>query len=143
MRSSRLTLPSDILHSCIWGEENSYLCLSFLPQSLPLSLISGYLECCPFYSEIKYVCSLSLFFKAEDLKKLKTSKSFNQQRQLINHALKAFILLIRTQKIKDIKEQMPNKLIKLENNKFKDFACGILGWNDFNTLLDRNQNWKI
>ena len=44
-------------------------------------------------------------------------KSFNQQRQLINHALKAFILLIRTQKIKDIKEQMPNKLIKLENNK--------------------------
>jgi hypothetical protein len=31
------------------------------------------------------------------------------------------------QKIKDIKEQMPNKLIKLENNKFKDFACGILG----------------
>jgi len=40
---------------------------------------------------------------------------------------KTFILSIRIQKIKEIKEQMPNKLIKLENNKFKDFACGILG----------------
>ena len=26
---------------------------------------------------------------------------------------------------------MPNKLIKLENNKFKDFVNGILGWNDY------------
>jgi hypothetical protein len=29
-----------------------------------------------------------LVFKAEELKKNKTSKSLNQQRQLINHALK-------------------------------------------------------
>jgi hypothetical protein len=40
---------------------------------------------------------------------------------------KTFILSIRIQKTKEIKEQMPNKLRKLENNKFKDFACGILG----------------
>jgi hypothetical protein len=41
---------------------------------------------------------------------------------------KTFLLSICIQRqIKDIKEQMPNKLIKLENNKFKDFACGILG----------------
>ncbi len=36
-------------------------------------------------------------------------------------------LSIRIQKIKDIEEQVPNKLIKLENNKFKDFVCGFLG----------------
>jgi len=36
---------------------------------------------------------------------------------------KTYILSIRTQKIKDIKEQMQNKVIKLENNKFKDFVC--------------------
>jgi hypothetical protein len=35
---------------------------------------------------------------------------------------KTFILSIHIQKIKDIKEQMPYKLSKLENNKFKDFA---------------------
>jgi hypothetical protein len=40
---------------------------------------------------------------------------------------KTFILSIQIQKIKDIKEQMPNKLIELENNKFKDFVYGILG----------------
>ncbi len=55
-----------------------------------------------------------LVFKAEELKKNKTSKSLNQQRQLI----------------------------KFENNKFKDFACGISGWNDFNILLVSYQNWK-
>ena len=127
MRFSRLTLSAGLPHSWIWWDENGSLYLSSLPLSLPLSLASGYFECCPFYSEIKYVWSLSLFFKAEDLKKLKTSKSFNQQRQLINHALKAFILLIRTQKIKDIKEQMPNKLTNLENKKFIDFVCETLG----------------
>jgi hypothetical protein len=30
--------------------------------------------------------NIKLVFKAEDLKKHKTSKSFNQQRQIINHA---------------------------------------------------------
>ena len=64
-----------------------------------------------------------LVFKAEELKKHKTSKSLSQERQLINHAQKELPICI--QKIKDIKKQMPNKLIKFENNKFKDFACVI------------------
>ncbi len=38
---------------------------------------------------------------------------------------KNFTLSFRIQKIKDKKEQMPNKLIKFENNKFKDFAWVI------------------
>jgi hypothetical protein len=53
--------------------------------------------------------------------------SLNQKRQLIIIHKKTFILSIRIQKIKDIKEQMTNKLIKLENNKFIDFVWGILG----------------
>ena len=68
-----------------------------------------------------------LVFKAEELKNHKTSKSLNQtkrDRKLIMHK-KTFILSIRIQKIKDIKKQIPNKLIKLQNNKFKDFACVI------------------
>ncbi len=55
---------------------------------------------------------------------------------------KTYVLSIRIQKIKDIKEQMQNKVIKLENNKFKDFVCGILGWNDFNSLLLRYQKMQ-
>jgi len=33
---------------------------------------------------------------------------------------------------------MQNKVIKLENNKFKDFVCGILGWNDFVAPVSKN-----
>jgi hypothetical protein len=66
-----------------------------------------------------------LVFQAEEFKKLKTSKILYQQRQLIIMHKKTFILSIRIQKIKDIKEQMPNKLIKLEKNKVIDFACQI------------------
>ena len=40
-----------------------------------------------------------LVFKAEEFKKHKISESINKQEKLINHALKAFILLIRIQKI--------------------------------------------
>jgi len=68
-----------------------------------------------------------LVFKAEELKKHKTSKSFNQTNRdsyLILHK-KNFTLSICIQKIKDTKEQKPNKLIEFENNKFKDFACVI------------------
>jgi hypothetical protein len=68
-----------------------------------------------------------LVFKAEELKKHKTSKSLNQQTQLVIMQNKTFILSIRIQKIKDIKEQMPNKLIKLTNNKFIYYVCRILG----------------
>jgi hypothetical protein len=66
-----------------------------------------------------------LVFQAEELKKLKTSKILYQQRQLIIMHKKTFILSIRIQEIKDIKEQMRNKLNKLENNKVIDFACQI------------------
>ncbi len=86
MRFSRLTLSAGLPHSWIWREGNGSLYLSSLPLSLPLPLASGYFECCPFYSEIKYVFSISLVFKAEELKKHTTSKSLNQQRQLTNHA---------------------------------------------------------
>ena len=68
-----------------------------------------------------------LLFKAEELKKHKTSKSLNQQRQIIIMHKKTFILTVHIQLIKDIKEQIPNKLIKLENNKFIDFVCETLG----------------
>ncbi len=55
-----------------------------------------------------------LVFRAEELKKNKTSKSINQQDKLINHAQKelyTFNLYI------DIKEQ-----IKFENNKIQRFC---------------------
>ncbi len=137
MRSSRLTLSAGLPHSWIWRVENGSLYLSSLPLSLPLSLASGYFECCSFYSEIKYVLRLCLFFKLKNWRNIKSvGFSTNRDRKLIMHK-KTFILSIRIQKIKDIKKQMPNKLIKLENKKFKDFVCEILGWNDFNTLLLR------
>ncbi len=39
---------------------------------------------------------------------------------------KNFTLSICIQKIKDIKEQMQNKLIKLENKKFIDFTKNLM-----------------
>ncbi len=43
------------------------------------------------------------------------------------HAKKDLYTFNSYKKIKDIKEQMPNKLINLENNKFIDFVCETLG----------------
>ncbi len=142
MRFSRLTLSADLPHSWIWWDENGSLYLSSLPLSLPLYLASDYFECCPFYSGIKYVLSLCLFSKLKNWRKIKPARvSTNRDSWFIRHKKPLYFQSVYN-KIKEIKEQMPNKLIKLENNKFKDFACGILGWNDFNILLVRYQNWK-
>jgi len=78
MRFSRLTLSAGLPHSWTWRDENGSLYLSSLHLSLPLYLASDYFECCPFYSGIKYVKSLSLFSKLKNW-----SRSLNQQRQLI------------------------------------------------------------
>ena len=59
-RAAMTEKPAGLPHSWIWREENGSLYLSSLPLSLPLSLASGYFECCPFYSEMKYVFSLTL-----------------------------------------------------------------------------------
>ena len=66
MRFSRLTLSAGLPHSWIFQDENGSLYLSSLPLSLPLPLASGDFEYCPFYSDIKYVFSLTLFSKLKN-----------------------------------------------------------------------------